>query len=125
MRVLLGSMGCQCVVTSTVQQAIAVLEQENPDAAIVDPRSSGFSAASILSEVDKLYRSLCGRVVVLSRNESEPEVEDLLQRYSLPRVSRERLLQELWGSLESLFRPKEIVRRIINAAHLVFDSFLQ
>ncbi len=93
MRVLLGSMGCQCVVASTVQQAIAVLEQENPDAAIVDPRSSGFSAASILSEFDKIYPSLRGRVVVLSGNESAPEIKDLLQRYSLPRVSRDRLLQ--------------------------------
>jgi len=125
MRVLLGSMGCQCVVASTVQRAIAVLEQENPDAAIVDPRSFGFSAASIFSGFDKLYRSLCGRVMVLSGNESEPEVEDLLQRYALPRVSRDRLLQELWGSLESLFHPNKILRRVVGAAQLVFDSFLQ
>jgi len=125
MRVLLGSMGCQCVVASTVQQAIAVLEQENPDAAIVDPRSSGFSAASILSEFDKIYPSLRGRVVVLSGNESAPEIKDLLQRYSLPRVSRDRLLQELWGSLESLFHPNKILRRIVGATQLVFDSFLQ
>ncbi len=125
MRVLLGSMGCQCVVASTVQQAIAVLEQENPDAAIVDPRSSGFSAASIISGFDKLYPSLRGRVVVLSGSESEPEVKDLLRRYSLPRVSRDRLLQELWGSLESLFHPNKILRRVVGAAHLVFDSFLQ
>ena len=122
MRVLLGSMGCQCVVAPTVQRAIGVLEQENPDAAIMD---SGFSAATTISEFDKIYRSLCGRVVVLSGNESEPEVEDLPQRYALPRVSRGRLLQELWGSLESLFHPNKIIRRIVGAAQLVFDSFLQ
>ncbi len=125
MRVLLGSMGCECVVASTVQQAIAVLEQENPDAAIVDPRSSGFSAASIVSEFDKLHPSLRDRVVVLSGNESEPEIEDLLRRYSLRRVSRDRLLQELWGSLESLLHPNKILRRVVDAAQLVFDSFLQ
>jgi hypothetical protein len=63
--------------------------------------------------------------VVLSGNQSEPEVEDLLQRYALPRVSRDRLLQELLGSLESLFQPNKTLRRVVDAAHLVFDSFLQ
>ncbi len=36
MRVLLGSMGCQCVLASSVQLGLAALEEENPDAAIVD-----------------------------------------------------------------------------------------
>jgi CheY-like chemotaxis protein len=125
MRVLLGSMGCQCVVASTVQQAIAVLEQESPDAAIVDPQTTSASASSIASGFDKIYPSLRGRAIVLSGKESEPEVKDLFEQYSLPRVSRDRLLQELWGSLESFFWPKEVLRRIINATHLVFDSFLQ
>ena len=125
MRVLLGSMGCQCVVAPSIQQAIAVLEQENPDAAIVDSRSSGFSAAPIISGLDKIYEKLGGRVVVLTEPAREQEVKELLERYSLPGVPRDRLLQELWGNLESLFRPKEVLRRIINAAHLVFDSFLQ
>jgi len=125
MRVLLGSMGCQCVVASSVQLAVAVLEQENPDAAIVDPRSSGLSAAPIISGLDKISARLGGRVVVLTEQEREQEVKELLERYSLPSVPRDRLLQELWGNLESLFRPKEVLRRIINAAHLVFDSFLQ
>jgi CheY-like chemotaxis protein len=124
-RVLLGSMGCQCVVASGVQQAIAVLEQENPDAAIVDPRSSDFSAAPILSGLDKICARLGGRVVVLTGHEKEQEVKELLERYSLPGIRRDRLLQELWGNLESSFRPKEVLRRIMNAAHLVFDSFLQ
>jgi CheY-like chemotaxis protein len=124
-RVLLGSMGCQCVVASGVQQAIAVLEQENPDAAIVDPRSSGFSAAPIVSKLDKIHARLGGRVVVLTEQEREQDVKELLERYSLPSVPRDRLLQQLWGNLESLLRPKEVVRRIINAAQLVFDSFLQ
>jgi CheY-like chemotaxis protein len=124
-RVLLGSMGCQCVVASGVQQAIAILEQENPDAAIVDPHSCDFSAAPILSGLDKIYARLGGRVVVLTGHEKEQEVKELLERYSLPGIRRDRLLQELWVNLESSFRPKEVLRRIINAAHLVFDSFLQ
>jgi len=125
MRVLLGSMGCQCVVASTVQQAIAVLEQEKPDAAVVDPQTTSASASSIASGFDKIYPSLRGRAIVLSGKESEPEVKDLLEQYSLLRVSRDRLLQELWGSLESLFHANKILRRVVDAAHLVFDSFLQ
>lgn len=126
MRVLLGSMGCQCVVASSVQQAVAVLEQENPDAAILDPRTSGFSAAPIILGLDKIYERLGGRIVVLTEPAREQEVKELLERYSLPSVPRNRLLQELWRNLESLiFRPKEVLRRIMNAAHLVFDSFLQ
>ena len=125
MRVLMGSMGCQCVVASSVQQAIGVLEQENPDAAIVDPRSASSSASSMASRFDKIYASLRGRILVLSGKESEPEVKDLLEQYSLPCVSRDRLMQELWGSLESLFHPNRILRRVVDAAQLVFDSFLQ
>ena len=125
MRVLLGSMGCQCVVASSLRQAIAVLEQENPDAAIVDLDSAGSSASPMVSGFDKIYSSLHGRVLVLSGKESEPEVKDLLERYPLPLVSRDRLLQELWGNLESLFRSKTVLSRVVDAARLVFDSFLQ
>jgi CheY-like chemotaxis protein len=125
MRVLLGSMGCQCVVASNVRQAITVLEQENPDAAIWDPRSSNFSAGPIISGLDKIHAKLGGRVVVLTGEEGEKEVKELLDRYRVPSVPRDRLLQELWGNLESLFRPKEVLHRIKNAARLVFDSFLQ
>jgi CheY-like chemotaxis protein len=122
---LLGSMGCQCVVAPGIQQAIAVLEQENPDAAVLDLRSSGFSVVPITSGLDKIHAKLGGRVIVLTGQEGEKEVKDLLERYSLPSVPRDRLFQELWGSLESLFRPKKVLRLIKNAARLVFDSFLQ
>jgi CheY-like chemotaxis protein len=124
MRVLLGSMGCQCVVASNVQQAIAVLEQENPDAAIVDLRSSGSSAVPI-SGLDKINEMLGGRVVVLTGEEGEKEAKELLERYSLPSIPWDRLFQELWGSLESVFRPMKVLGLIKNAARLVFDSFLQ
>lgn len=125
MRVLLGSMGCQCVFAPGVQQAMTVLEQENPDAAILDPRTAGSSAPSVTSGFDRIYASLRGRILVLDGKESEPEVKNLLEEYSLPCVSRDRLLQELWGTLESLFRAREALRRVMNAARLVFDSFLQ
>lgn len=65
MRVLLGSMGCQCVFAPRVQQAMTVLEQENPDAAILDPRTASSSTPSITSGFDKIYASLRGRILVI------------------------------------------------------------
>lgn len=124
MRVLLGSMGWQCVFAPGVQQAMTVIEQENPDAAILDPRTASSSAPSITSGFDKIYPSLRRRLLVLGGKGSEPEVKNLLEEYSLPCVSRDRLLQELWGALESLFRAREALRRVMKA-RLVFDSFLQ
>jgi CheY-like chemotaxis protein len=124
MRVLLGSMGCQCVIAASAQQAVAVLELENPDAAVVDLRKSGSSAAPI-SGLDKINEMLGGRVVVLTGEEGEKDVKELLERYSLASIPWDRLFQELWGSLESLFRPKKVLGLIRNAARLVFDSFLQ
>lgn len=54
-RVLLSTMGCQCVICLTLKQALALLEKEKPDAAIVDgkccsfPRSKSFWPCTKLS----------------------------------------------------------------------------
>jgi len=125
MRVLLGSMGCQCVLTTSVQVALAALEEENPDAAIVDLHQTRSSTAQVVSGLDKIGLSLRGRLLLITGERIDPQVSDLINRYSLPRVARDRLLQELWGCLESLLRPSSLLRRVTQAARLVFDSFLQ
>lgn len=124
-RVLLRSMGCQCVLASNVQQALAALAQENPDAAIFDLQRTNSSAAQVVSGMDVICPSLRGRVLVLTGEHIDPVISHLIDRYSLPRIPRGRLFQELWGSLESLFRPTRVFPRIAHAAKLIFDSFLQ
>ncbi len=125
MRVLLGSMGCQCVLASSLQVGLAALEEENPDAAIMDLHQMRTSAAQVVSGLDKIGSSLRGRVLLITGERIDPQVSDLINRYSLPCVPWDRLLQELWGSLESLLRPSSLLRRVTQAARLVFDSFLQ
>ena len=125
MRVLLRSMGCQCVLASSVQIGLAALEEENPDAAIMDLHQTRTSAPQVLSALDKIGSSLRGRLLLITGERIDAQVSDLINRYSLPCVPRDRLHQELWGCLESLQRPSSLLRRVTQAARLVFDSLLQ
>src|SRR6266700_6252560 len=125
MRILLRSMGCQCVLATSVQLGLAALEEENPDAAIMDLHQMRTSAAHVVSGLVKIGPRLRGRVLLITGERIDPQVSDLINRYSLPCVPRDRLLQELWGCLESLLRPSSVLRRVTQAARLVFDSFLR
>ena len=124
-RVLLSSMGCPCVMASSVEQALAKLGQENPDAAIADTHRATAATSPGLCGLDEICIRLRGRVIIVSGEDHDPEVAALIQKYSLPRISRERLLYDLWGTLNSLPQPSSVVRRVIHSARLIFDSFLQ
>ena len=125
-RVLLGSMGYQCLVASTLKDARALLEQEKPDAAILDPQQADLPPARIVAAFHKMVPHLRGRVIVLIGEESDPELLQVLDAYFLPRVPRDALLQELWPSLDSLLRRRmSTTQQVTRSAPLVFDSFLQ
>jgi CheY-like chemotaxis protein len=124
-RVLLGSMGCQCVTATSVRQELATLGQERPGAVIVDAQVLASAARDGLSGADEICLNLRGRVIVLTIEGMNPEVADLIERYDLVPISRERLLQDLWGTVNPLLRPISVTRRVIQAARLIFDSFLQ
>jgi CheY-like chemotaxis protein len=124
-RVLLSSMGCQCVTASSARPELSILGQESPDAAIVDAQGSASATSEWFSGVDEICLSLRGRVVILTGKDQNPQLTDLIKRYDLPLISREQLFQDLWGTLNSLVRPIPVRRRIMQAARLIFDSFLQ
>lgn len=124
-RVLLSSMGCQCVTASSVRPELSMLGQESPDVAIVDAQGSASATSEWFSGVDEICFSLRGRVIVLTSEEQSPQVADLIERHDLLPIFRERLFQDLWGTLNSLLRPIPVSRRIMQAARLIFDSFLQ
>ncbi len=124
-RVLLGSMGYHCVVASTLKEALALIEVEKPDAAVLDPRQVGSPPARMVAAFQKMAPSLRGRTIVLTGTESDPEVLRVLDAYSLRQVPRDLLLQELWPSLDSLLRPNIVPRQVVRSARLVLDSFLQ
>jgi DNA-binding NarL/FixJ family response regulator len=124
-RVLLGSMGYQCVVASTLKEALALLKQEKPDAAILDPQQADSPPARIVAAFYKMVPHLRGLAIVLLGEESDPELLQVLDAYFFPSVPRDALLQRLWPSLDSLLSRMTTTQQVTRSAPLVFDSFLQ
>ena len=124
-RILLGSMGYQYLVARTFKEALALLEQEKPDAAILDPQQADSPPAQIVAAFHKMVPYLRGRTIVLLGEESDQELRQVLDAYSLPRVPQDILLQELWPSLDSLLRRMSTTQQVTRSAPLVFDSFLR
>lgn len=125
MRVLLGSMGCHCVMEPSLPVALAALGPEVPDAAIVDLQCTPSATSGGIPGLEEICRSLRGRVIILTGENHERQVAALIHRYNLPRIQRERLLQDLWGALNSLPGQDSAFRKVIRAARLIFDSFLE
>jgi DNA-binding response OmpR family regulator len=125
LRVLLSSMGYRCVVAATLEAALALLEVERLDAAILDPQQVGFPPARMVAAFHKMVPTLRGRAIVLIDQECDPELLRVLDAYSLPWVPRDLLLQEVWPRLDSLLRRNIVHRQITQSARLVLDSFLQ
>jgi hypothetical protein len=108
-----------------VRQELATLGQEGPDAVIVDAQRLASATSAALSGLDEICLRLRGRVIVLTSEGQNPEIADLIKKYHLLPISRERLFQDLWGTLNSFLRPISVSRRIMQVARLIFDSFLQ
>jgi CheY-like chemotaxis protein len=124
-RVLLSSMGCHCVMATSARQGLATLGQERLGAVIVDAQVLASGTAAALSGLDEICLTLRDRVIVLTSEGQNPEVARLFDRYDPLPIARERLLQDLWGTLNPLLRPISVTRRIMHTARLIFDSFLQ
>ncbi len=122
MRILLGSAGCECTVASNVQQTLATMEQKNFDAVVLDPQSSSSQAADVISKINEFYPNLLKRLVIITDEDGDSEIKDLAERYSIPHVQRKFLLQQLWGSLEALFRPEAVFQDVTHVARLISDS---
>jgi hypothetical protein len=122
--VLLTAMGCHCVLAPGLKEALVLLENAKTDAAILDPQADA-SPAGIVAAFHKRFPGLRDRTIVLTGEETSPEVLNVLDAYSLPRVPLRRLLQELWPCLDSLLTRKIVPRQVTSSVRLIFDSFLQ
>jgi hypothetical protein len=118
-------MGYLCVVASTFKEALALLEKENPSAAVLDPQQDSSSPAGIVAAFHRMVPSLRGRSIVLTSEESDPELLKVLEAYALPRVPRDLVLQELWPCLDSLLHQNIVPQHFPRRARLIFDSFLE
>jgi len=124
-RVLLRSMGYHCVVAATLEHALELPEREQPDAAILDPHFPDSPPARVVAMFHKRVPDLRNRFIVLVREEGCPELLQVLDAYSLPRVRLDDLLRELWPWLDSLLRGVVLPRQVTRGAPLIFDSFLE
>jgi hypothetical protein len=123
-RVLLGSIGYQCLVASSLTEVLRLQDQEKPDAVVLDPRAD-YAPAWVVATFCHRVPRLRSRTIVLIGERMDAELEQVLDAYGVARVRPESLLQELWPSLDSLLRsvasPEEVTRK----ARAVFDSSLQ
>jgi DNA-binding response OmpR family regulator len=122
--VLLRAMGCHCVIAPRLPEALALLEREKPDAAILDPQADS-SPGAMVAAFHRRFPDLRDRTIVLTGGETAPDVLKVLDAYSLPRVPLHRLLQELWPCLDWLLTRNIVSEQVTSNARLIFDSFLQ
>ena len=124
-RVLVGTMGCQWVLASGIDEALALAGRERTSAALLELPGTNSDAVRADQAVRELLVRFPGRVIVLTDESPTPGIRELLSRYSIPSVQRDRLAADLWPRLESLVYPQLGIRRITKVARLVFDTFLQ
>ena len=117
-------MGCQWVLASDVENALANLEDEKPSAAVLDLPSAVFDPLKASKGFPELLSQMQGRLVVLTDETTAPEIGDLEKKYFIPFVQRNRLMVDLWPCLTTMFS-KPVIRRITQMARLVLDTFLQ
>lgn len=124
-RVLVGTMGCQWVLASGMNEALALLGRERTSAALLELPGAVSDPAKLDQGVRELLVRFPGRVIVLTDETPTSMISELISRYSIPSVQRDRLAVDLWPRLESMVYPQLASRRITKVARLVLDTFLQ
>lgn len=98
--VLLAGLGCEGDVAYTGQQALAMVSRERFDAVLLDLRCSNLDPDQVVSEIKDLRPNLVDRVLVITGEVTDPQVMDWIEKQCLPHVQSNRLMQELWTSLQ-------------------------
>ena len=124
-RVLVGTMGCQWALASGIDEALALAGRERTSAALLELPGTKSDAVRIDQGLRELLVRFPGRVIVLTDESPSPMISELLSRYSIPTVQRDRLAVDLWPRLESMVYPQLGIRRITNVGRLVLDTFLR
>lgn len=124
-RVLVGTMGCQWVLASGIEEALTLLGRERTSAALLELPGATSDPTKLEEGVRELLVRFPGRIIVLTDGAPGPLTNELVSKYSIPSVQRDRLAVDLWPRLESMVYPELGSRRITRVARLVFDTFLQ
>jgi hypothetical protein len=124
LRVLVGTMGCQWVLASSIDEALAILSRERTSAALLELPGGVSDPDRMHKSVRELLVRFPGRVIALTDEIPSPWIGELISKYSIPFVQRDRLAMDLWPRLESMVYPQLGIRRITKVARLVLDTFL-
>ena len=103
--VLLAGVGCEGDIAYSGKQALAMMSREEFDAVLLDLRCTNLPAEEVFSKIKQIRPSLVGRVLVLTGELTDPKTLELIERHCLPHVPSNRLMQDLWIRLRTLFNP--------------------
>jgi len=124
-RVLVGTMGCQWVLASGIEEALTLLGRERTSAALLELPGVVSDPAKLEEGIRELLVRFPGRIIVLTDGAPGLPTSGLISKYSIPSVQRDRLAVDLWPRLESMVYPQLGSRRVTRVARLVLDTFLQ
>src|SRR5438270_6462190 len=124
-RVLVGTMGCRWVLASSIEEALAILGRERISAALLELPGAVSDPDQMHKNVRELLVRFPGRVMALTDGMPTPAISELISKYSIPWVQRDRLAMDLWPRLESMVYPQLGMQRFTKVARLVLDTFLQ
>lgn len=112
LRGLLQKVGCQGELAADGQQALSMVSSGDFEAVLIDLRSSSLPPEEVVAGIHDIRPSLVGRVLVITGEVDDRETLDLVERYFLLQIRRNRLLKDLTGRLRALLRispsPSEI-----------------
>lgn len=120
--VVARTMGFQCVITPTLETALASVDRERVSAALLDLPGTVADLDRVHRDLRQLLVCFLGRVIVITDVRPAPEISGWISKFCIPWVQRDRLAADLWPRLETMVYPQLGMRRIAHAARLVFDT---
>ena len=94
-RVLVGTMGCQWVLASGIEEALSLLGRERTSAVLLELPGTITDSVKLDQGIRELLVRLPGRVIVLADEKPTPVISELIFKYSIPFVHRNRLAVDL------------------------------
>lgn len=100
--VLLAKSGCEGTVAYSGQQALSLIGRESFDAVLLDLRCSNLAADEVVAQIKEIQPKLVGRVLVITGEVADAKTLELIERFSLTHISRNRLIQDILERLRIL-----------------------
>jgi len=100
--VLVAGLGYDGDAASDAHQALSMIRKDQFDAVLLDLRCSKLPPDQMVNAITELRPSLLGRVLVISGEVSAPSTLEMLERYAVPHVPRDRVTSDLSRSIAQM-----------------------